>query len=216
MASRALAFVIWAAVAASVIFWLLRMTSVSSPVPPHAVTVGEGSGGRGDLSRLFGREAVAPATGAAPSVGAAMKLIGVVAPRAGSGVRAGVALISIEGKPPRPYRVGAQVDPQLVLLAVHQRGASLGPRDGAPTLKLELPALPPPATGTLKAAGLDGAAPAFPSMQPAPPAPQRLPPRMRLPAPVEPPAAEQPPDEPPQPPHEEPEPQPDRSMRPQS
>jgi general secretion pathway protein C len=215
MASRALAFVIWAAVAASVMFWLLRMASGSSPVPAHAVTVGEGAGGRGDLSRLFGREAVAATPGAAPSVGTPLKLIGVVAPRAGSGVRAGVALISVEGKPPRPYRVGAQVDSELVLLAVHQRGASLGPRDGAPTLKLELPALPPPATGTLRAAEPDGDTPASP-MQPSQQAPQRVLPRMRLPPPVEPPPAEQPSAEPPQPPSEEPEPQPDRSMRPQS
>jgi general secretion pathway protein C len=46
--------------------------------------------------------------------------------------------------------VGTSVDGELMLLAVHARGASLGPRGQPPQLALELPALPPPSTGTLQ------------------------------------------------------------------
>jgi general secretion pathway protein C len=209
MASRAFAFVIWAAVAASVVFWMLRLAGGSRPVPAHAVAVGENTYARGDLSRLFGREA-GPAAIAAPTPvsGSPLKLIGVVAPREGSGLRAGVALISIEGKPARPFRVGSAVDSDLVLLGVHQRGASLGPRDGDATLKLELPPLPPPATATLPPAG------SLPSEAASPrTAPIALP-RMRLPPPMQ--SRQQTPEEsdaavdadpdPPEPPQRQPEP----------
>lgn len=176
MAARAFAFVIWAALAASAVFWVLRLTASSRPLPPHAVTVAE-SPTRGDLGRLLGREAVAEQAVAPTVSDGALKLVGVVAP--GKGVRAGVALISVEGQPAKPYRVGATVEADLVLLAVQQRAASLGPREGPATLTLELPALPPPTTGTLPPpAGLDAPQP--------PPGVPRLGglPRNRLPPPV--------------------------------
>jgi general secretion pathway protein C len=63
-----------------------------------------------------------------------------------------VALIAVEGKLARPVRVGARVDDELVLLTVHRRGAGLGPSGGEPTVRLELPERPPPATGVPGAA----------------------------------------------------------------
>lgn len=180
MASRILALVIWAAVAASLVFWLLRLAGTSRPVPPHTIAVGENLLAGGDLSRLFGRDAAAPAEAAPAPAESPIKLIGVVAPREGSGLRAGVALLSVEGKPPRPYRVGAAVDADLVLLGVHQRGASLGPRDGAATMKLELAPLPAPNTGTLEAAEMPqdpAAAPVAPGRRPAPRLPVAVPPQ---------------------------------------
>lgn len=203
MASRVFAFTIWAAVAASVVFWGLRLTSASRPVPAHAVAVGDGAVARGDLGRLFGREAVPVPGGAPVASGSPFKLVGVVAPKAGSGLRAGVALISVEGKPARPFQVGANVDADLILLAVHQRGASLGSREGTPTLALELPPLAAPATGTL-------AVPAAAAAQTG--APVGAPRASRLPPPIETtPAADSsaPPvvsDEPPEPGQRQPEP----------
>jgi general secretion pathway protein C len=55
--------------------------------------------------------------------------------------------------------VGAPVDGGWVLQAVSQRSASLGPAGGVAAVQLELPALPPAATGTLSPALPDGAAP---------------------------------------------------------
>jgi general secretion pathway protein C len=198
MAARAFAFVIWAALVASAVFWVLRLTASSRPPPPHAVTVAE-SPVRGDLGRLLGAEPVGEQP-AAPTVSdSAFKLVGVVAP--GKGVRAGVALISVEGQPAKPYRVGAMVE-DLMLLAVEQRAASLGPREGPATLKLELPALPPPSTGTLPAASLD-------PPQPPPGVPrQGVLPRNRLPPPVAMPPQIQPMEPTPPPEEEEQPPQP--------
>ena len=76
------------------------------------------------------------------------RLIGVVAPRASSAQAEGLALIATDGKPAKAYRVGREVDGELVLLGVHARGASLGPRGQPAQIDLQLPALPPPTTCT--------------------------------------------------------------------
>ena len=52
----------------------------------------------------------------------------------------GAALISLDGKPARPFRVGAQVDSGLVLQSLGPRQASLGASvDGPTTVRLEMP-----------------------------------------------------------------------------
>jgi general secretion pathway protein C len=68
----------------------------------------------------------------------------------------------MDGKPARAYRVGADLDGGWVLQAVGQRSASLGPAGAAPAVQLELPALPTPATGTLRPADPSGGAGAAP------------------------------------------------------
>jgi general secretion pathway protein C len=152
MRARLAAFVIWAAVAASAMFWILRLGVSSPKAPPHTVAVGAATTPRGDLSRLFG---ITPTgdSGAAKGVvqtplSSRFKLIGVAAPRQG-GDRVGLALIAVDGKPARTYVVGTAVDGDMVLQSVHARGAKLGVRDAAPQVSLDLPALPPPATGAL-------------------------------------------------------------------
>jgi general secretion pathway protein C len=82
-----------------------------------------------------------------------------MAPRAGTaGSEGGVALIAVDGKPARAFPVGKRVDGDLVLQSVSLRSAELGPGQGAASLRLELPALAAPATGTLPPPG-GGAAP---------------------------------------------------------
>ena len=55
----------------------------------------------------------------------------------------GVALISVDGKPAKPYFVGATVEGRLVLQSVNGRKATLGAdRDAPAQVVLELPALP--------------------------------------------------------------------------
>jgi general secretion pathway protein C len=173
MLSRIAAFVIWAAVAASIVFWVLRLGAQPIAAPAHATLVSNASGFKGDLSRVFGPDEQPPALAmaAAPQMqaDARFRLIGVVAPRPAAANAEGLALIATDGKPPKAYRVGMPVDGELVLLAVHSRGASLGPRGQPTQVALELPALPPPSAGNFP-----GSAPA----NPVPRSPMALPPRM--------------------------------------
>jgi len=152
MKVRLLAFVIWAAVAASAMFWVLRLGASSPAAPAHTVAVGAANAPRGDLTRLFGAAPAREAKGAAvvleSPLSSRFRLLGVAAPRQG-GDRSGLALIAVDGKPARSYAVGSAVEGELVLQSVHTRGARLGARGAAAQVTLELPALPPPATGSL-------------------------------------------------------------------
>jgi general secretion pathway protein C len=195
MTARLSAFFVWAVLAATAVFWALRLGNVSPVAPAHTVPVSGVSLPRGDLTRLFGAEPApaAAAEAAVPDLSSRFRLIGVVAPRAAGGP--GIALISVDGKPPRAFRAGAVIDGDLVLQAIEPRGVALGPRGAGSQARLELPPLPPPATGSLPPAGLVGggapqapvgmpAAPPQPGMarpmaaapMPAPPAPSSMPP----------------------------------------
>ena len=151
MKLRVIAFVIWAAVAASAMFWALRLGASSPLAPAHTVAVGAAVAPRGDLTRLFGaapvRDVGGPAVVVQTSLSGRFRLLGVAAPRQG-GDRTGLALIAVDGKPARSYAVGAPVDGELVLQSVHARGAQLGAKGAPPQVTLELPALPLAATGS--------------------------------------------------------------------
>lgn len=202
MVSRFAAFVIWAAVAASIVFWALRLWAQPMAVPAHATVVAMAGGFKGDMGRVLGADvpvALASMAAVPLQTDSRFRLIGVVAPRSSRAQAEGLALIATDGKPARAYRVGREVDGELVLLGVHARGASLGPRGQPAQIDLQLPALPPPATGTMP--GSAGISP-FPR------------PALPLPPPVPPPL---PPIEQPQsvvPPEIEPEAQPDPGERP--
>jgi general secretion pathway protein C len=171
MPAQLSAFVIWALVAASATFWGLRLLVRAPAAPVHAVSVGDATSARGDLTRLLGAPpVVANAAVAAPQLSARFRLTGVMAPKP-PGTH-GVALIAVDGKLPRAFKVGAPIDGELVLQSVSLRTAAIGPVQGSPAVVLELPPLPPPATGTL--APTSGPAP--------PPATSVLMPPMRPPA----------------------------------
>lgn len=175
MPARLAAFLVWAAVAACAAFWGLRVLVAPRPVPSQAQPVSSADAQRGDVLRLFAAAALpSAATGVSePGLASRFKLIGVMAPKDGErGREQGIALIAVDEKPPRAYRVGARVDSALVLQAVAARSAVIGPAQGAPAVQLDLPALPPPATGSLPpAAGLLPAAPAEAPPPVAPPPP---------------------------------------------
>jgi general secretion pathway protein C len=152
MKVRLLAFVIWAAVAASAVFWLLRLWASSPAAPPYTVAVNTNAPPRGDLDRVFGAPPSATPTAGPtePALASRFKLLGVAAPREGDDVN-GLALIAVDGKPARGFKVGSVIDGDLVLQSVHPRGAALGVQGAAPAVSLELPAVPsatasPPAT----------------------------------------------------------------------
>jgi general secretion pathway protein C len=214
MWNRWLSFTVWAAVAASAVAWGLAVVVKPAAAPRDARVADATLALRGDVSRVLGADA-APAADTdeppPPAADARFQLVGVLAPRGDKRAveREGVALIAVDGKPAKAFRVGASVDGQTVLRSVRARGADLGPRDGAPTIALEIPPPPAAATGSLPSAiggsGGGGAAlpprgvapppaPFVPQLgQPVPPPPQGLPqmvapPPSALPQPVPPPA----------------------------
>jgi general secretion pathway protein C len=190
MVSRIAAFVIWAAVAASVVFWAMRLWVQGAPVPANTTVVSTASAFNGDLGRVLGVDAApaeVPATAEAPRApaDARFRLIGVVAPRPAAASTQGLALIAMDGKPAKAYRVGTEVDGDLVLQAVHARGASLGPRGQAAVVDLTLPVPPPPGASPGAAAVLPPprAAMALPAGRAPVPAPTALVPPVSLSAP---------------------------------
>lgn len=150
MTARLLAFAIWAAAAGTAAFWGLRVFVATPQIPAHAQAAGAGGLPPADVSRVLGQAPViVEAAPVAPEVSSRFQLVGVAAPRASDSRPGGVALIAVDGKPPRAYRVGTAIEAGMVLQAVHARGAELGPRGEAAQVRLELPPLPPPNTGTL-------------------------------------------------------------------
>jgi general secretion pathway protein C len=185
MPARLSAFIIWALVAASAVFWGLRLF-VKPPVAPlHTQLASDAGPARVDLTRMLGAPPVqaVPASVQTPAISSRFQLTGVMAPRQPGGD--GIALIAVDGKMPRAYHVGAPIDGELVLQSVNHRSVSIGPSQGAAAVVLELPVLPAPATGTLPPAAAmmpptAGPAPVMPAapMPVAPVAPPMVQPPM--------------------------------------
>jgi general secretion pathway protein C len=150
MAARLCAFVIWALVAASAAFWGLRLFVRAPGAPAHTVAASDTASMRADLTRMFGapRTAAAEQQPAPPALASRFQLAGVMAPKKGSSDY-GVALIAVDGKLPRAFRVGSAIDGEIVLKAVSLRTAEIGKSTGGENVVLQMPALPPPNTGTL-------------------------------------------------------------------
>ncbi len=152
MLTRWSSFTLWALVAASAVYWGLRLFVQPQAAPAGTVVATTEGQLRGDLSRLLGADA--PPAEAAPVAVAdpRFQLLGVLSAPSRQAEREGVALIAVDDRPPRAYRVGMVVDGDTVLQAVHARGASLGPRGGLALVALELPPLEAAATGSLPGA----------------------------------------------------------------
>ncbi|HWI79315.1 MAG TPA: type II secretion system protein N [Ramlibacter sp.] len=131
-------FALWALVAASAAYWGLKLSggddvatappAARSPAPADPAAV----------ARVLGSSPTVATAAPPPSAGSRFALVGVVANR-GHG---GAALVSIDGKPPKPFRVGTAVEEGLVLQSVDARRAVLAPSmDAPPSVTLELPLL---------------------------------------------------------------------------
>ncbi|HLO95363.1 MAG TPA: hypothetical protein VK195_13705 [Burkholderiaceae bacterium] len=173
MIARLSAFLVWALLGLAVVYWGMTLGLRSPAAPARTVAVADAAAPRSDLSRLLGST---PAEAeAAPSPDESrFKLLGLVAPRRVDGhEQEGVALISVDGGPPRTVRVGALVDGERQLLAISGNSASIG-RQGQPGFTLTLaPLLPaqgvpmntqPPATYALSAPMAPAAPPLAPPM----------------------------------------------------
>ena len=140
---RGATFALWALAAASAVAWGLKLGGQARPLavpapPPRAVAAVDPTA----LARLLGGAPSAAASpAAAPSFASRFRLVGVAAGAESGG---GAAVISVDGKPARPYRVGASLEEGVVLRSVHARQAVLATGTGQVTLELPPPA--PPAT----------------------------------------------------------------------
>lgn len=136
--TRIVTFAISALAAASVAYWSLKgwrphtpsaapVVAQASPVTPQAIARALGGG----------LAPVAPVSGAAPAI-SRYALVGVVAGR----LRAGAALISVDGQEAKAVRVGTLVDDGMKLESVSGRRAILASATGTSVkLTLELPQL---------------------------------------------------------------------------
>ena len=155
MSARWVTFLVWALVAASAAAWGLKLFVTAPSAPPQVSVAGQSQLPRGDITRVLGADApppVDPAAGeslASAPADARFQLVGVVAPRGNETARGGVALIAVDGKPARAYRIGAAVDGDNVVQAIRSRGADLGPAGGKVVVALNIPPPAAAATGTL-------------------------------------------------------------------
>lgn len=139
--TRIVTFALAALAAGSVAFWTLKGVgkAPSSSAPPVAQASAPALDPLAVARALGGGLVVAQAEpGEGPRGSSRYVLAGVVADRS----QDGAALIAVDGKPAKPFRIGAAVDDRLVLKSVAGRRAVLAANLDAPaevTLELPLP-----------------------------------------------------------------------------
>lgn len=186
MLLRWVSMCVWAVVAASAVFWGLRLFTKGTSVPAQTQVADLSGAAKGDLGRVLGVDA-APAQAAAepvPAADARFNLVGVVSPRGTANSTGGVALIAVDGKTPKAFKVGAVVDGSTVLQSINARGAALGPRGGPTLVALNIPPPQPPATGQMPAV-VSGAPTMMPAGPPMLPSGRVPPPQSLTPVPAQ-------------------------------
>jgi general secretion pathway protein C len=156
---RLTTFLIWLLAAASVVYWGLKF--VAGPSVPAGAVVAAPAPGTGQvdaqaLARGLGGSMNAPNSGSTKPINTEatainstrFQLTGVVVSRTGSS-RSSVALIGVDGKAPRPFRVGANLVDGVVLHSVAAGKAMLAANNQVtPEVTLELPKLNSAVVGT--------------------------------------------------------------------
>lgn len=145
-AVRGTTFALWALAAASAVYWGLKFSAHPAPAGPAVAARTAPPVDPQAIARLLGASPVAAAAAPVAPLASRFALLGV----ADQGSGHGAALVSVDGKPAKPYRVGMQLDEGIVLKSVAGRKAVLASTaDGQPVLTLELPA--PAAAAALSA-----------------------------------------------------------------
>jgi general secretion pathway protein C len=133
---RLATLVLWLLAAGSCVYWGLRMAPRAGPAAVAAAARQPFAADPTAVARLLGANPVVASAPPAASLASRFNLLGVVASRS----QHGAALIAVDGKPPRPFRVGSAIDDGLVLQSVQGRRAVLAASAGGPpVLTLELP-----------------------------------------------------------------------------
>lgn len=165
---------LWALAAGAAVFWALRLASPTDVVAAAATMPRPSVAADSDsVARLLGVLPASRTAPVAPEAASRFALSGVVADPS----KQGAALISIDGKPPRPFRVGSTIGESYVLQSVGLRSATIGMQaDGPAAFTLQLPVRAPisvssPATPMTAPAG------PLPATMPAVAAPPQMPPQ---------------------------------------
>ncbi|KQP23276.1 type II secretion system protein N [Pseudorhodoferax sp. Leaf267] len=136
--ARLVTLLVWGLAAASVAYWALRLwapAGVTSAVPVAQAALSQADATA--VARVLGATPQVVAVAGTPT-GNRYVLTGVVADRR----QGGAALIAVNGQPPKPFRVGAEIEPGVVLTSVGPRRAVLAPdMRSDPVATLELPPL---------------------------------------------------------------------------
>lgn len=144
-------------------FWGLRLTSPSDAIAPPAVASAPPAAvDPAAVAQLLGAVSAKATVIAAPEAASRFVLLGIVA----DSDQQGAALIAVDGKPPRPFRVGAKVADGYVLQSVSTRAAAFGASlDSASAFTIQLPVRP---LAVMTPPALPGAAPFVPGAPPVP------------------------------------------------
>lgn len=137
---RLVTFLLAAFVAASVGYWALKWpaparTSVVDMPTPETPPIDSAK-----VAQLLGADTgLANGQTAAVNEASRFKLVGVIA----LGSRNGSALITVDGQPAKPFRVGEHLTDELILQAVDSRSVTLAAdRNSKEGMALELPPVP--------------------------------------------------------------------------
>jgi general secretion pathway protein C len=173
---------LWALAAGAAVFWALRLASPADAVAAAASMPRPSVSADTDaVARLLGVLPASNTAPVAPEAASRFALSGVVADPS----KQGAALIAIDGKAPRPFRVGSRVGDNYVLQSVGLRSATLGAQaDGPAAFTLQLPVRAP--------ISVSSGAPGLPAVASPPPAVMTAPPPATMPAMAAPPPLAQP------------------------
>ncbi|NDP40344.1 MAG: general secretion pathway protein C [Rhodoferax sp.] len=134
---RMATFSLAALAAASATYWVLKwQATVPSNLTAAVVYTAPPAADPQVVARLLGGGQTSVSAKRVDSAASHFKLSGVLVNQASGDY----AVISVDGKPAKPYRVGAHVNDDLVLHSVAPRSASLATsRDAPVSVTLELP-----------------------------------------------------------------------------
>ena len=182
-APRLVAGVLWVAVGAGIATLLLRVWPLASPVASPA---GEGLGApvarpplpSTDWVSLYERGTPgvdAPAAAAPTPLDGRLRLLGLAGRPGGNGV----AVLSLDGQPPRAYRAGDAIEPGWEVRAVRASGVEVARAGGAVAFEMAasgapgapgaVPGLPSPSSPVSSSVPSTIRPPIRPAVRPAPP-----------------------------------------------
>jgi general secretion pathway protein C len=121
-----------------VVFWIMSWpTPDNGPALPLAQARDDLPAANATVvARLLGQGDAQVEASAPPDAASRFRLTGIIA----SGSGRGVALVAIDGKPPKPYHQGTQLEEGWMLQSVEPRRIALATDAKAPVgLRLELP-----------------------------------------------------------------------------
>jgi general secretion pathway protein C len=128
--------VVWALAAGSTAYWGLRLYTGRGEAANLPVATAPTAVDSLTVARVLGARAQAAMPQA--SIASRFVLQGVVAGTPGGGA----ALIAVDGKPARPFRVGSAVEEGLILQSATARQATLaGTQEGPALVTLDMPPL---------------------------------------------------------------------------